>query len=220
MAFEIYNVITWDSAEPVTRSITITEGNQIGILMLGTSDARDNAITATFDGVSMIRPSDSPQVTSAGEEATTDWVYINLSGKPAGTYNMNYQVVSGGPDGARFAFFIVKGIDPANPINVSGGTVGSSGNNSINLTTTNSECLLLDFFYHDAGTDRTAGANQVVLFQDAIGGYTTRMGASYKTTTSPATYNMTWTGNSDAWAVVALALNPELRGGSFLYHLI
>lgn len=219
MAFEISSA-TALTGDPISTSVTITAGPQILILALGSSDARDYYFNATFDGVAMIRPTGSPQMTTAGEEAGVDWAYINLSDKASGTYTLYADSPTGGPDGSQYVYWIVKGIDPNNPINTSAGATGSSGSNVVSVTTTKTDCLVMDFWYHDDAGARTPESSQTQLYQSGISGYSNRLGTGYKTVSATGTYSMQWGGSSDAWASVGIALNSNPEGGEFLFHLL
>ena len=209
----IANVYNWNANHDAqTRSIPINKANQIGVLVLHTSDGRDKVIgNATFNGIPYTRPAGMPQSNAVDRNEGIDLVYWNLSSLSSGTYSLFYDVTTGTPDNGGYDFFIIQGVDPSIPINVSSGyTTSRGGHPTISVTTTRANCLILDYFFTDRSS-AVVGSGQTSLYQIA-GSYYGRAGVSYKIATSPGVYSMTQitsgsqSGNHSYFAV---AINPE-----------
>lgn len=208
--------------DPYTRSVTIPNGPKALVLMLGSSDWRDYYFdAATFDGVALTKVTGSPvRQDPTNGYATMDMYYIDLTSKPAGTYNLYYSVPSA-PDFGGYACYLITGNDSGTRlVNTQSAGTASSGTPTRSLTTTKPNTLIVDCFYSQANANFTPGTGQTQLHQINPESSGNRFGGSYKVVSAVGATTMSWTGTSDRYASIALALNPKSGGAGFLLHMV
>jgi len=224
MAWEIQHLANIQASEPATKAITIVANrHQMLVLVLGSTDGRDYRITtATFDGNTLTRPAGFPVRYNDDGKATVDLMYIDISGKTSGIYNLYYNVSTGSPDDGGIAYFLVRGGDQSNLIADSDANTGNGGNASTALATTRASSMLIDVFFSDRNANLTVGASQTQIFQYDPPGTsgTDRMGASYKEVTAIGAQQMYWTGSNEEWAHGAIAINKAHNSGAFILDVL
>lgn len=224
MGWNVGSATVQDNTEPVTRSVAITQGShQMLCLMLMCAEFRDyafNLTNTTFDGDTFTRIA-TARYSAVDLRASVDFVYIDISGKATGTYNLYYDVSTGIPEDGRIAYFLVQGNASQNIVQATkGSAIGAIGTPSESLTTTKGNALVIDSFYTQAETNMTVGAGQTEIFEGATPGGN-RYGASYKVVTSPASTTMSWSGDAEKYAHVLGAFSiASSKGGILLSSFI
>ena len=213
MAWNINEEFSYTTAdEPVTREITITKNiQQYLVLVLGSSDGRDYRFTsATFDGDDLTRIYSVKQDASNGD-AALDVQYIDISDKASGTYDLYYNVSTGGPDDGGIACITVTGSSGDSIVTntFADKDVGSGvGNPSTSITTEENNSIVIDAFYTKEGAGNlTPGSGQTQIFQKDPGDQN-RYGMSYKEVSSAGSTTMSWSGSNEEWAQVSFAFSP------------
>jgi hypothetical protein len=205
-----------------TVPITITQNsNQYLCVMLGSTETRDTYFeTATFDGQAYTRV--ATQSSSLDGEQSIDFIFFDISGKASGTYNFVYDVVFSAPDNGRIAYFpLIGGQIGGTILDTINQRVGNNTTMSLNTTTTVPDCIIIDAFTLDRSETPNPASGQTRIFTENLQGTTDyRWGASYRVTTNPGSYTMSWTHGNDYFVQVLGSFKPSVEGGAFLFNLL
>lgn len=223
MSWQIPWVFTTQAFGDVqTVPVTITQNsNQYLCVMLGSTEIRDTYFqTATFDGQSFTRVATISS--SLDGEQSIDFIFFDISGKASGTYNFTYDVILSAPDNGRIAFFpLIGGQVGGTQLNTTNSRVGNNTTLSLSTTTTVPNCIIIDAFTLDRNESPSPAAGQTQIFVENLQGTTAyRWGASYRLTTTPGSYTMSWSHGNDYFVQVLGSFKPGISGGAFLYNLL
>jgi hypothetical protein len=217
MNWSVGSVTSGNWQRTVTYNVTIPYAeHQLLIFMGGSSDFRDAfPSTITFDGDNMATGS---AVRTNPASASAVIYYIDISGKSAGTYDLYHNFAEGTPDEGGYAYFLVTGGDGTK--NTSSSATGTT-DPSTSITTNINNCLIVDCFFHQANSNRTAGSGQTSLFQFNPFSAGNRFGGSYEVKVAKGSETMSWSGSNDTYAHAVSAFNiARNKGGAFILNSI
>ena len=221
MIWEITTPVVQVPIEPQTVPITITGRNEMLVLILATADGRDNAYNASFNGVSMSQWGYAIRYDAGdGEYCSIHGLYFNTSNMIPGTYNMVKEVTTGGPDNAVETWFLIRGLNPFNPIDH---THSASNRNGTITTTVNANQdneLILNAFYSrkdgsHAFTPVTSGLTELT-YSNA---HNNQFAVHYKEV-DIGSHAITFSQSTDRWAQITMSIKQGHDMGSFLLNFV
>lgn len=190
-----------------TPSITVSGKNTLGIMGCFVRDSASTSdidvSSATWNGVGMtsILHREYPNTAYLG----VDLYYIVNPGTGVVTVNWAGTIDTGGMFGVYFT-----DAAQSSPVDVSNGANDNAANNTdptVNLTTGFANGAIIDVWYNKSGSNLTIGANQNNITQLGVNAGGDRGGGSYKLTTTPGAYTMTWAASpDDDWVHIAVAI--------------
>ena len=221
MIWSLTSPVVQGVIEPQTVPITITGQNEMLILILATADGRDNSYTATFNGSPMSQWGYAIRYDAGdGEYCSIHGLYFNTSNMVPGTYNMVKECMSGGPDSAIEAWFLIRGNTPVNPID----HAASGSNRNTTITTTinanqDNELILNAFYSRKDGshafTPVTSGLTEYIYNNL----HNNQFAVHYKEV-DIGSHPITFSQGSDRWAQITMSLKLGHDMGSFLMNFM
>jgi RHS repeat-associated protein len=190
------------NAGPTTKTWTHTVTGQNPLITLSADIFQDVAGTgsitsATWNGGVFTKATS----TRLGTKSAEMWYLVATT---TGAKIMSV-TITGATDEIKLSASSFTNITPTSPLDSVSVSTGSSGNPSVNLTTSTTNDLVVTTLHRHSTTDATT--NRTSLYKNTSG--STLGASSYQLATSPNSYSDTYTGSANQnWAMVIASFKP------------
>lgn len=189
-----------DSTSALSFAHTVAGSSRVLFVLVAVRSSSIGVNAVSYGGVGLSR-----QATALKQGFTLEiWQMI---APPTGTNNIVVSVDSSTQVAAYGVSF--TGVDQNLPLENTASANSSTLTPSQAIITSTANAWVLDFFAHESGTLKAAGAGQTLISRNVETGSSWDTGASYETTTTSGSVTMNWTGASDAWHQMAMVLVPS-----------
>ena len=192
----------------------------------GTGSNRFMLVTVAFEDDNTAGPVTVSNVTYAGnpltriarvlspQEAGVELWQLANPPSGAGTVTVNFTGVGNAADddSAFVAVTTFTGVHPSVPVTRTNTATGSTGTASISIVSTNGELVFATLAVDDSRVT-TAGTNQTTLWNGRTETGDDGVRSTASTKPGAASVTNSWTFTADAWAAVAVTLQPAPAGG-------
>jgi hypothetical protein len=221
MIWELTTPVVQGVVEPQTVPITIKGQNEMLILLLATADGRDNTYTATFNGLPMSQWGYAMRYDYEDNQyCSIHGLYFNTSNMTPGTYNMYKNCPSGGPDDSIEAWFLIRGLNPYNPIDHSASASNRNGTITTTVNVNQDNDLILNAFYSRKDGSHAFSAVTSGLTEYIYNNLHNNQFAVHYKEADIGSHAITFLQGTDRWAQITMSLKQGHDMGSFLLNFM